>query len=326
MNLIFEPGCWSDENADRRRALVDLLILVHKRPVHSVQADRETLVRWCKVQLPTHVEVLEARLGAAWPRAGAVDLHICPDGADQITGEPPWTLTASAAFRVLEEPLVLVLENQEADRIFLEALLPDLRSWRDTHGVRIEHGGGSDMLRRIEEVSAHPTRRWRTFFVFDSDRLHPEELCEDWEGPQPPDVCMGWNLERACREIRAARWRRLNRRSIENYLPREPLERRMPHVAGVLFGPQVGKLAHFYNMKRGLRGDGVHPPDPGRPQRAARSRGCWSALSQEDRDALNNGFGDKVAVAFNELPVDQRWPEDVLAEIAALSDQLQDAI
>ena len=88
----------------------------------------------------------------------------------------------------------------------------------------------------------------------------------------------------------------------------------------------VGIMSSYYNMKNGLQGDGIHPPNPDKRIRAMRSRGTWAALPPPVIDALKPGFGRTVSDHFATLPPSVSWASDILAETSRLSDIIQDAM
>lgn len=181
------------------------------------------------------------------------------------------------------------------------------------------------MEKDIAATASDVAAQWRTFYLFDSDRLHPMELAAGW-APPGGDGCQGHRFELACANLPRNRWHRLKRRSIENYLPQAVLGTVNPAATSTLFGTSVGHMAHFYNIKAGLTGDGVYPPNPKKPVRAARCQGFWTSLPQADIDALERGFGPGVSSEFGNVPANHHWPADVIAEAGDLADALQDAI
>ena len=242
-----------------------------------------------------------------------------------MTGPPPWNLSAESARDLVNRPLRLVLENNESDRLFVQSTVPSFSAWCARDWIIPEMGGGAAMESEIRRISADAVGRWRTFFLFDSDRLHPAEFDEGWTPPNG-DGCQGHNFEMACAAIPSERWHRLERRSIENYLPLSVLSPIEPTATTALFSAAVGRMACFYNMKKGLTGDGVSPPNPSKTVRAARSQGFWTSLTAADVQALEAGFGRHVIEEFNNVPAAQPWPADIIAEMNALADALQDAM
>lgn len=85
-------------------------------------------------------------------------------------------------------------------------------------------------------------------------------------------------------------------------------------------------MAHFYNMKLGLKGDGVSPVHANKLARAGRSQGFWTALPQEYVTTLEEGFGSNVADEFEKVPANHPWQASIVTEMNMLADALQDAM
>jgi hypothetical protein len=323
--LDFADTCWTHADAEWQRSLVELLVLVRRHESHSVLAAPKAMLPWCEERLGLFAEYFRARLAAAQPRTNALKITVSPTGGASPAGAPPWTLSAEAAADLVSRPLRLVLENDESDRRFLEATVPSFSSWCSRGWVEAVMGGGSPMGGKIKAAGADVVAMWRTFFVFDSDRLHPSELAVGWAPPRG-DSCQGHQFETACAAIPRERWHRLERRSIENYLPASVLQPLDAKLVSALFSAAIGNMANFYNMKHGLRGDGVSPPHPSKVVRAGRSKGVWTALPVADVAELELGFGADVADEFGNLPPNHSWPPIVVAEMSLLADALQDAM
>lgn len=325
MTLDFDDTCWSHSDADWLRSLLELLVLSVMHEQHFLLANPGAMLPWCTNYLHLYVDYFKTRLASAQPRAKSLKIQISPNGASAVAGMPPWHLTARAAGDLVRHPLQLVLENDMSDRRFLESTLPAFSVWQERRWITAAMGGGSEMEKKIKTTSNDVVGRWRTFYLFDSDRLHPSELNDGWQ-PPTGDGCQGYKFESACLNMPEGRWHRLNRRSIENYLPQSVLTAVNALATSVLFGQSVGKMAHYYNLKKGLAGDGVYPADQCKNVRASRSQGFWSSLPQSDIDALQNGFGSSISNEFNNVPAYHSWPDDVIDEMNALADALQDAI
>jgi hypothetical protein len=131
-------------------------------------------------------------------------------------GQPP-QLTPEDATRLLALPLLLVLEDRNADKHFLRCVLPSprrdkLREALERGWVRAEHGGGlGNMKNYVEGLRDEPAERMRVWLLFDSDSQQPKLPSRDSE--ELRKVCAGDSLPH----------HQLQRRSIENYLPPEAL-------------------------------------------------------------------------------------------------------
>lgn len=325
MILDFDDTCWSHNDDDWRRSLIETLVLVKRLEQHAVLATPAEMLTWCGQHLTLFVEYFKTRLTSAQPRTNALTIRISPTGASTVNGAPPWGLTAEAASAIISRPFRLVLENNESDLGFVKSTVPRFSTWQDRGWLEPIMGGGSPMEAEINSTSADVVGRWRTFFLFDSDRLHPTELAPSWT-PPGGDGCQGHKFEVACTGMPRERWHRLERRSIENYLPPSVLSPIGSATTATLFGSSVGAMARFYNMKNGLGGDGISPADPKKAVRSGRSLGFWTSLSQADVTALESGFGKNISSQFSNVPTHHPWPADVIAEMNALADALQDAM
>lgn len=325
MILEFEDTCWTHADFEWQRSLIELLILVKRHEAHSVLAASGRMLPWCEQKLGLFADYFRTRLAAAQPRSNALKITVSPTGVAVPGGFPPWTLNAEAAAEVISRPLRLVLENDESDRRFLASTVPSFSTWCNRNWVETVMGGGSPMGGKIRAAGADVLARWRTFFVFDSDRLHPSELAVGWT-PPARDSCQGHQFEVLCAAMPRERWHRLERRSIENYLPASVLQPIQASLTSTLFSPAVGIMAHFYNMKDGLRGDGISPANLNKTIRASRSQGTWTALPPTDVTVLESGFGANVAVEFANVAANHPWPSAVIAEMSLLAEALQDAM
>lgn len=325
MILAFDDACWSRPNDDWNRTLTELLISVKGQEQHALLAAPTAMLSWCDQYLHLYKDYFRSRLSAAQPRANALTIQISPTGAPTVNTSPPWKLDAKAALDIVKKPLELVLENDSSDLLFISASLRAFSRWQSQGWIAPIMGGGSAMTAKINTVSADHAKPWRTFFLFDSDRLHPNELTSSWTPPSG-DGCQGYNFEVACALLPPRRWHRLERRSIENYLPPAVLSPIDPVLTTTLYGPSVGQMAHYFNMKKGLDGDRLASNGVPNHVRWARSQGFWSNLPSTEYTPLQGGFGSKVSSNFSNVPANHPWPLDVIAEIDALADALQDAM
>lgn len=283
------------------------------------------MIPWCANHLSVYVDYFKTRLASAQCRANALTIQVSPIGATKAVSAPPWQLTAHAARELVIRPLRMVLENDSSDRMFVESTVSSFSSWCGNYWIAPVMGGGSAMQKDIVATSTDVVERWRTFYLFDSDRLHHTELNTGWVVPNG-DGCQGHAFELACAAMPANRWHRLKRRSIENYLPQTVLSVVDSVTTTALFSAAVGSMSHFYNIKKGLAGDGVSPIDPKKSVRATRCQGFWASLPPADISALEKGFGTDISHEFKNVPTFHPWSADIVAEMNDLTDALQDAM
>lgn len=151
--------------------------------------------------------------------------------------EPTWTdpeavLPLDDALDVLNEKLTFLVEDDINDWNFFLGILLNSERERLTRHVEngwagTVNGGGSGIAKRLQTRQATPHQLLRTALIFDSDRLHPAELKEDWT-PAASGIqahqCAAFGLERTASENLPLRYWRLGRRYIESYMP--PVEMR----------------------------------------------------------------------------------------------------
>lgn len=327
MNVTLEDSCWARHDQGWSLSLSLLLVELAQHPHHQLSADAVLLREWCRERIPTFSDLLETRLISSNLRSKSIDIRVTPEGKDAVLGPPPWTLMPDATRTLVEAPLQLYLENDESDWGFISAVDRRAGDLLSRKSLQKFHGGGSDMTKKIEKAGGDAVLRWRTFFMFDSDRLHPDELHPDWTTPRG-DGCQGLEFAKACREqnLSSASWHMLRRRSIENYLPTALLTELSPACTETLLSASVGNMRHHYNMKFGLEGDGIWPQNPDKLNRASRTRGAWDALSADDKQRLRTGYGKKVAEQFKDVPSEHRWEPEVIDEVGKIIEALLDAV
>ena len=221
---------------------------------------------------------------------------------------------------LLDHPLGLLVENAANDWHFLRRMMRASERQRLQYAVsrrwvEVLHGGGADLVPRLHDRASTPEGALRTFVLFDSDRRHPDELDSSWT-PTLSEACQGFLNEAAAKAKVADRYWRLNRRSIESYLPRAELEIKVSNTQGVptgavdVFFRMQPEARWYFNMKKGLNGD--------RPaENAHRSKNLYAGLTPADRDALCTGFGRNAADQFGESSsVDFTWDNDAVLEAA----------
>lgn len=221
--------------------------------------------------------------------------------------QPEWEesrvrLPPEVAVEVLSEPLQILVENSKSDGAFLQSVAlgwhrDALRELLGKGWVRfLENDEGlSGIKRRIEETPGPLGRtRLRLWVVFDSDALAPERPSK--QSLRIDEFCLGAGIKR----------HRLKRRSIENYIPphelhdywqrRGPLSRRQAAGAFLRLAPPQ---RHHFNMKSGFAGD-AHRPNEVDTATQAEVEALFSAppVSEQDRAALERGFGEGIAELF----------------------------
>jgi hypothetical protein len=219
---------------------------------------------------------------------------------DSVWSQPTPSLTIRDAIDLLQRPYRVLVESGFSDRAFLFCCYtPRERAWLkeriEREWVEIEHCGGIlDLQKRAKILSKKRHMSMRCSALFDSDALRPGE-----------PSAHSRNTKAACEpEIHH---HQLERRAIENYLPRQALDiwiklvyepQRSARAASVeaLFAlREAGQRAHF-NMKEGFGGDARRAHEVGNLYDVG--------LSVKARDALREGFGNDVATLYQEYEHD----------------------
>lgn len=212
----------------------------------------------------------------------------------------PDELDPETAYRLLNEPFEVLLENFENDWCFLKILA---RKWSQSLSLlesrrllRPRHGGGDTLKAQIQAVNP-----LRSFVLFDSDAT----LARKEESPQPSTWSEG--VKKDCVERDLAH-HQLRRRAAENYLPLNALAAwtsirsgRHKRKTYRTFCQMEPKLRHYYAMREGLEKD---RPDVG-------AFGSFATKPE-----LEKGFGTKVRDLFREedFRLQEPWIERDLGE------------
>ncbi|WP_437568314.1 hypothetical protein [Sorangium sp. So ce542] len=207
---------------------------------------------------------------------------------------PNPTLTFDDAVDFLQRPYRILVENGFADRAFLlcmcdRATREFLEDRLSREWLEAEHCGGlGDLEKRAKEVRRHVATRMRCSAMFDSDAMRPgvpSSMSEAIRNICYPDM----------------HFHQLERRTIENYLPRSALDRwcqstqgraRLDRKAQVeaLFALRDEQRAH-YNMKEGFGKDlpNVH-----------RAGDLFADIPDETRRLLHDGLDKHIANLYRD--------------------------
>lgn len=208
-------------------------------------------------------------------------------------GTAPGGETVDEAIEQLQRPFLLLVENEESDRSFIEAVATPqyrgrlARMFRRGWLVFRSRGGISGIKPMIAQtLKDFPGDGRRMFAVFDSDA----------PAPGKPHA-QARKVVEACRQNGIV-FRMLARRAIENYLTRgaltawantqsagvAELQSKIEALYGDWFGERPERRHHF-EMKKGF--DGMVPRDP-----------IYEGLPAAVEKDLSKGLGSDVAKAF----------------------------
>jgi len=169
-------------------------------------------------------------------------------------------VSLATASKLLVRPLRLLLENGRNDWGFLKKIVAE--PWRPRWERAIENGwleqdvgGGIDELRKFleMEVAINQPRRIRTWTMFDSDANADGE--PSWSAKETKNICDKYGIA----------YHLLERRAIENYIPRKTLEewawrrpkvhREQARTAVREYMELTPEKRYFFNVKEGIHGD-----------------------------------------------------------------------
>jgi hypothetical protein len=239
------------------------------------------------------------------------------------------SLSLDDAIRLLGEKLVILVENANNDWNFLRGMMTIrerklLQDYVDSGWAEPMHGGGDTLGALLEARLADPRKALRTFVLFDSDRLHPDEFDPNWTTERPgrnPVSCHAYGWERQIKNngVKPRYWM-LNRRFIESYMPKDELQKSAekkahPDALGAFFSMERD-ARWFYNMKAGLDKDQERNDKE-------RCRDLYQSLSADMRTALARGFGNTLARHYVcSLEYEFDWDEEARDEAAQALPQL----
>lgn len=297
MNVLVEDALFADPGL--KRELLDLLLLGLSHPHHHMQIEPPegpSLRAWQETQTDPALaewaqQVFDQGIKLEAESPSLATLHVVHKLRPEAVGQ---ALRLSDALAWLRQPLSVLVEDVVSDGAFLRAVA--LGPWRErlfqmlAEGhLKLVHGGGTGSMRRQLEVQlARAPLPPRTFVLCDSDVLDPDN--QHLNGSA--------RLAHFCTE-RGVHCHRLQRRSIENYLPLPALDlwvatKRAQVAVRLLnaFRRLDPKQRYHFNMKKGLAGDRDREPEGGLALYAdlRRSPFQW--------DSLQAGFGEDVAQLF----------------------------
>jgi hypothetical protein len=246
--------------------------------------------------------------------AATVKIDVVEQAAWQ---DPIAVLSLDEALTTLGEPLGVLVENAENDWHFLCGMMLESERQRTKYllgkGWLVPvHGGGQTLIDQLNGRLSFAPKGLRTFVMFDSDRLHPDELHPNWTTARPgqqPASCQAYDWEPFIREVMPMRYWMLSRRFIESYMPQAELIAAGADKDAVTALFSLPSNARWYfNMKAGLAKDAKrHDPE--------RSRNLFDALEVEDREKLKFGLVKNLANHYaNSATREFDWDSDARQE------------
>ncbi|PFL17921.1 hypothetical protein COJ07_21290 [Bacillus cereus] len=201
-------------------------------------------------------------------------------------------ISIDAVWDFLGQPLKIILENVESDRLFIEKCLELLtENGVDKLWIEFVHGGGSDLSKVAQSING----KHRTICIIDSDVISPPNIYNTSSKERSIN-----KIKRIC-ESQGYLLHILNKREMENYLPDEALkhylEQQSHNLEHIYFSfPEQCK--DYFDMKKGLTIRNCNLP-------------IWCnlkiqeteevAATTEGKKSVVDGFGDQVWKAFHNV-------------------------
>lgn len=197
-------------------------------------------------------------------------------------------ITIDTVMDFLGQPLKIVLENVESDRLFVEKCLELLGEKQiDELWIEFVHGGGSDLAKVAQSYNG----KCRTFCLIDSDVISPPNI---YNTPAKPKTIK--NIERICQD-NGYSFHILNKREMENYLPDRVLkiylEQKSRDFEHIYFNLS-SQCKDYFDMKKGLTSRNLELP-------------IWGAY----KEMINQGNEEIAATAIGKKSVVEGFGEDV---------------
>lgn len=229
--------------------------------------------------------------------------------------DPLAHLSLANAITVLNESVGILLENRTNDWAFLRQIMRKEDRERLDRAVQERwaeplHGGGSDLEKNLKARLTVASQALRTFVIFDSDRLHPDEWSDDWASHRigtNPVSCRAFEWERLTKAHMPQRYWVLKRRFIESYMPRAALENHASDEIVDAFFRLSKPGRWYYNMKKGFLQDDKRDD-------AERRKELAFAANEADRKILGRGFGENLAEQFSKVTKEFNWDDDAREE------------
>lgn len=219
-----------------------------------------------------------------------INVNMDGTGKSDWTANPP-QLNLTDAVNLAGQAKRVILENSRADRNFILAMADDALRKRmlelEANGRLIFfHAGGNGELKMQLEGTHIPLQGSRYFcwVLIDSDAPIPGAISDP--AKRIIDLCDKSNIRRYC----------LNRRAIENYLPRQAmidavsegvLDNKVNEPQIEAFFKLTTSQRHHFHMKKGL------------DDHSCKNSNQYDPAKDPNIKAIQHGFGDKISKIYN---------------------------
>lgn len=343
MRVILDKSVLQDDSTDLL-ALLAVFQLCRQSKRHFLLVDAKSLETWCtRLGHPKNLRDSLQRIAndgrIASPARRSPEIRI-------VGNEFSWSariqrdneevvsprIRAVDAVKLLQAPLRLLVENGRNDGAFLLRMALGNDRARLEHAIEMgwvifENAGGLGEMKKVlakiatlDDKKPETWVRWlRLWVMFDRDAHKDDRTRRSVDS-----VEVSTSIEQLQRRIGASwTWpgmKCLERRAIENYLPKQGLNgyvdrylrdsnesRRRKGVYEAFFHQQMedstgpDRLRASYNMPKGFKkdtADRAHPHDV-----------IYQGLDQQRKDALHEGFGDDVKKLWvdEDLELKEEW-------------------
>ena len=228
-----------------------------------------------------NIEVLE-KCFVAGAQAATNVMHSMQLTID-VTSNPPSRLPPGAAIAYLSSPVVVVVENEESDGAFLNAIISaygrsDIWFALENHWIELDHAGGyGEIEKRIERYNARNLGPSRLLVLADNDRLFPGHQSQTFT-----------KIHEVCTRL-GVPYVMLAKRTIENYLPIGALQRSSHRACYRAFLKLNATQRDHYNMKKGFARS-----NSGAPKIPVEQMSVFAHVPPKVLDDLCEGFGGEV--------------------------------
>lgn len=305
-----------DARASLEMLCIFLFAYEGRHQVYIDEPARDNFLEWIGKQDLITKEQIELGLDASLEEATSSEPNLrvlVTDPKYQDLAACPPRLSPSNAYAIGKQRLRILVENIESDRTFLLSMIPDTHEFArkflsNAEWTEFYNGGGSTLPLVIESWKDNALLVMRSFCYFDSDAKepgHPKQEAKAWA-----QLCTEVGLAHYC----------LARREIENYLPRQAMERywslahpkpeRLRRKGMVYPWARMSAVQrHHFDMKEGFKGS--HSPGLG-----------YDLLPPVVHTALKNGFGSKIWEEFYDIDSDWTDSDGSRVEIIQLVSEI----
>lgn len=228
-----------------------------------------------------NVEILE-KCFVAGAQAAASGMHSMQLTID-VASSPPSRLLPQDAVAYLASPAVVIVENEESDGAFLNAVLSaygraDIWFAMEYRWIELDHAGGyGEIEKRIERYNLRNLGPSRVLVLADSDRLFPGHQSQTFT--KIHEVCTRLSIPYVM----------LAKRTIENYLPVGALQRSSHRSCYQAFLKLNATQRDHYNMKKGFARS-----NSGAPKLPVEQIAIFAHVPTKILGDLCEGFGGEV--------------------------------